>query len=67
MREVLCAGGYLIVTTPANGVPLHAYPKDYWRILPDAYRELIFEGMVIVEEQFADNGGAWWCLGKKPQ
>ena len=37
-RTLLKAGGALVVLTPAVW-PLHSYPIDTWRILPDFYQE----------------------------
>jgi SAM-dependent methyltransferase len=48
-RRHLSPGGILIITTPANGFPDHKYPKDYWRFMPDAYADLFFVGMNILE------------------
>jgi hypothetical protein len=39
---------YLIITTPTFNFPLHRYPKDYWRFGEDAYREVFFEGMEVL-------------------
>jgi 2-polyprenyl-3-methyl-5-hydroxy-6-metoxy-1,4-benzoquinol methylase len=41
--------GLLIITTPANGFPDHKYPRDYWRFMPDAYTDLFFAGMKVLE------------------
>lgn len=41
--------GRLIITTPTFGFPLHRYPKDYWRFGEDAYREVFFESMTILD------------------
>jgi 2-polyprenyl-3-methyl-5-hydroxy-6-metoxy-1,4-benzoquinol methylase len=48
-RRHLAAGGLLVITTPANGFPDHKYPRDYWRFMPDAYTDLFFSGMTILE------------------
>jgi SAM-dependent methyltransferase len=50
IRRALCEGGYLILTSPANGFAEHRFPRDYWRIMPDAYREVLLCGMTIVRE-----------------
>lgn len=49
MRAMVRIGGYLVITTPANGFPYHAYPKDYWRFTMDAYHDLFFDGMDVIE------------------
>lgn len=47
MRRVLKPGGWLVLSSPANGFPIHRFPRDYWRILPDTYRDLFCNGMKI--------------------
>ena len=47
--DVLKKGGYLIITTPTFGFPLHRYPKDYWRFGEDAFREVFFAGFEILD------------------
>lgn len=42
-------GGHLIITTPTFGFPLHRYPRDYWRFGEDAYRDVFFGGMTILD------------------
>jgi len=49
MRKLLAPGGHLIVTSPANGFPEHRYPRDYWRLMPDAYEDIIFKNMTILD------------------
>lgn len=49
MKRILKPSGYLIITTPTFGFPLHRYPKDYWRFGEDAYREVFFAGMEIID------------------
>ena len=46
--HVLKPGGYLIITTPTFGFPLHRFPKDYWRFGEDAFREVFFVGFEIL-------------------
>jgi SAM-dependent methyltransferase len=69
-RTLLKPGGALVVLTPAVW-PLHSYPIDTWRILPDFYREyanrkgmrLLKEGFEFVGfgpvEAFSDAAGAF--------
>jgi len=45
IRGVLKSGGLLLVTTPGNGFHEHGYPKDYFRFMPDFYRDVIFANM----------------------
>jgi SAM-dependent methyltransferase len=49
LRWHLKPGGILIVTSPGNGFQEHRYPRDYWRLMPDAYTGLIFAGMDVLE------------------
>lgn len=65
---VLKEGGYLILSTPANGFPIHRYPKDYWRFNEDAYREVLLgDGWNIIKLETIPSGGyeAVICLAKK--
>lgn len=43
------AARWLVITVPANGFPIHRFPRDYWRILPDAFRGFLLPGFRIVE------------------
>lgn len=49
MRERLKPGGLLIITTPYNGFGEHFFPRDYWRFMKNAYEDLFFAGMEIIE------------------
>lgn len=55
LRQVLRKGGFLIITTPTFGFPLHRYPRDYWRFGEDAYREVFFDEMAILDLRHLDN------------
>ena len=55
LRILLADDGYLIITTPTFGFPLHRYPRDYWRFGEDAYREVFFEGLNILDIRHLDN------------
>lgn len=48
IRQLVKVGGYLLVTSPANGFPEHRYPRDYFRLMPDAWHEIVFNGLCIV-------------------
>lgn len=52
MHEVLKPGGLLVVSTPTFGFPEHRFPKDYYRFGRDAYTDVIFEGMELLELVF---------------
>jgi hypothetical protein len=49
MNQLVKKGGFLIVTTPTFGFPLHRHPKDYFRYGEDAFREIIFRGFEILK------------------
>lgn len=40
IARILDPGGHCFLTTPAK-MHLHAYPQDYWRILPEGMRVLL--------------------------
>lgn len=46
---LLKSNGHLIFCEPTYTFPIHRHPKDYWRILPDALQEVIFEGYKILD------------------
>jgi SAM-dependent methyltransferase len=51
-RTLLKSGGVLVLVTPAVW-PLHSYPIDTWRILPDFYQEYAKRrGMRLLRERF---------------
>jgi SAM-dependent methyltransferase len=55
-RSLLAPGGALVVLTPAVW-PLHSYPFDVWRILPDFYREYAKRrGMRLDDQHFVFAG-----------
>ena len=55
-RSLLAPGGVMVVLTPAVW-PLHSYPFDVWRILPDFYREYARRrGMRLDEDHFVFAG-----------
>lgn len=49
MQALVADGQILIVTAPTNGFPEHKYPKDYWRFMPDAFQDVVFEGFKILD------------------
>jgi len=55
LQNLVQASGHLIITTPTFGFPLHRYPKDYWRFGEDAYREVFFAGMNILDLRHLDS------------
>jgi hypothetical protein len=59
LRSLLVPGGHLILTSPANGFPMHRYPRDYWRIMPDAYQDVLLNGMLIKDIHLTSS--SCWC------
>ena len=50
MGRVLKPGGVLILTARGNGFKPHAYPDDYYRFMPSAFRSLIkMAGCAVLE------------------
>ena len=48
IRDMVKSGGYLVITTPTYGFPVHRYPRDYWRFGEDAYNEVFFNGWHVL-------------------
>lgn len=48
MRSLLKPGGYLYVSTPTYGFPLHRFPVDCYRFGEDAYRLWLFDDMKVL-------------------
>lgn len=68
IKEVLKKGGFLIISTPTFGFPLHRYPKDYFRFGEDAFKEFFFKGIKILRLSLVkDNLGSpgICCIGQK--
>lgn len=68
IKRVLKKGGFLIISTPTFGFPLHRYPKDYFRFGEDAYQEIFFKDIKILRlSQIKDNLGSpgICCIGQK--
>lgn len=68
IHKILKRGGFLIISTPTFGFPLHRYPKDYFRFGEDAYREIFFKGFEIIrlsEVRDIENSPGICCIGKK--
>lgn len=68
IKKALKKTGFLIVSTPTFGFPLHRYPKDYFRFGEDAYREVIFKGLKILRlDEVRDelNNPGICCIGQK--
>lgn len=53
---------WLLITTPGNGFAIHRYPRDYWRLLPDAFEDLLFEGFRILDFSVVGSN-SYCCLG----
>jgi O-antigen biosynthesis protein len=63
MREFLAPGGFMILTSPAQTFPEHHYPRDYWRIMPNAYEDIFFAGMTVLEHHTTTDPCQCW-LGR---
>jgi SAM-dependent methyltransferase len=48
MKIVLKLGGYLWISTPTFGFPLHRYPIDTFRFGEDAYRQWMFADLYLL-------------------
>lgn len=55
MKTLLKTGGHLIITTPSFGFPEHRYPRHYVNFGKDAYTDIFFEGMEILDLRHLDN------------
>ena len=49
INYALKKGGYFLFAEPTYDFPIHRHAKDYWRILEDGLREVIFEGYEIID------------------
>ncbi len=49
LKAALLPGGYLWVSTPGYGFPVHRFPIDCYRYGEDAYRLWLFADMELVE------------------
>jgi SAM-dependent methyltransferase len=71
MYQINCMlkhNGFLLISTPTFGFPLHRHPKDYWRFGEDAYREVLFYGYEILNlAHVLDTVGSpgICCIGRK--
>ncbi len=64
MARVMKSGGAIILTAPWNQRE-HRYPKDYWRIFPDAMHAMMEDaGLHCIEAYTREND--CWALGVKP-
>lgn len=55
IRDIVKPGGYLVITTPTFGFPLHKYPFDLWRFGEDAYHECFFAGWDVLNVMHLDS------------
>jgi hypothetical protein len=68
LRMYLKPGGFYVVTTPANGFPYHAYPRDYYRFQKDTYEDVFFAGYEILafDKVGPYNNGTNCGIARKP-
>lgn len=43
MRKVLKPGGWLFITTPSIGHPIHDWPNDYYRFFESTFRDVFLK------------------------
>jgi SAM-dependent methyltransferase len=43
MRWVLQKGGWMLITTPSIGHPIHNWPNDYYRFFESTYKDVFFK------------------------
>lgn len=68
VKKVLKKAGFLIMSTPTFGFPLHRFPKDYFRFGEDAFREIFFRDIKILRlSEVKDTLGSpgICCIGQK--
>lgn len=68
MHKLVKKNGFLIISTPTFGFPLHRHPRDYFRYGEDAFREIFFKGFKILAlDEVRDDYGnpAICCIGQK--
>jgi predicted SAM-dependent methyltransferase len=41
MKKVLRSGGWLLMGAPGRACPLHDFPGDYWRFMPESFTTLL--------------------------
>jgi SAM-dependent methyltransferase len=56
MQDVLKPKGWLIISTPCLFQDVHEIPQDYYRFMPDTYKNIFFNGY--------SNGQISVCFGK---
>jgi SAM-dependent methyltransferase len=68
MGRVLRPGGFMLLTARGNGFWIHDYPHDYWRFLPDSFRQLFelagCDSIEIIEDWHPGHPGVFG-LGRK--
>ncbi len=56
MKKLLAPKGYLFISTPTFGFPLHRFPLDCYRFGEDAYRYWMFKGLALLSLQHVNDG-----------
>ena len=67
--KVISVGGYLYVSAPSFGYPLHDCPGDYWRVSEQTVRKVFMAGYDIISLEHAKTQWGKYpvihCLGVK--
>ena len=68
MGRVLKPNGLLIVTARGNGFPLHDFPGDYYRFMPESFPELFkLAGCEVIEVREDPEAPGVFGIGRKMQ
>lgn len=49
IRYILKPGGSFIFASPTTNFPEHKHPQDFYRFMPDAVKEVVFEGFDVID------------------
>jgi SAM-dependent methyltransferase len=51
LKRVCNVGGYILLTARGPGFPIHDYPGDYWRFVPDDIAKAFVEFKIIENKE----------------